>query len=215
LPSWKFAWFGKPYRIAFNFHRAAGLWTWVLLFIFAVSSVCFNLPEVYKPVMKRLFGMPDIRSELPVLGKPIDDPALNWRDAYAAGQRLAEQQSVLHGFKLRHSHDHSWLFYDPRTGLFAFAVHTDNDVGRHNVGATIFIDGTTGGFRGIEISSGQNMAATFTSWITAIHNCTVGGLPMQIVVSLTGLLATALSVTGVYLWWIKRKTAHALLSKAP
>jgi len=166
-------------------------------------------------VMKRLFGMPDIRSELPVLGKPIDDPALNWRDAYAAGQRLAEQQSVLHGFKLRHSHDHSWLFYDPRTGLFAFAVHTDNDVGRHNVGATIFIDGTTGGFRGIEISSGQNMAATFTSWITAIHNCTVGGLPMQIVVSLTGLLATALSVTGVYLWWIKRKTAHALLSKAP
>jgi uncharacterized iron-regulated membrane protein len=211
-PSWKFAWRGKAYRINFSFHRAAGLWTWALLFIFAISSVHFNLPEVYQPVMKRLFRMPDVRNELPLLKQPIADPILGWREAYAVGQRLAEEQASIQGFKLRPSHAHSWFFYDPTKGLFAFAVHTDGDVGHHNVGATIFIDGSTGGFRGIEVSSGQNLAATFTSWTSAIHNCTVGGLPMQIVVSLTGLVATALSATGILLWWKKRRTQRAMLT---
>lgn len=209
-PSWKFAWRGKAYRWNFSFHRAAGLWTWILLFAFAASSVHFNLPEVYQPVMKHLFRMPDVQSEIPELSQPIPDPALGWRQAAEVGQRLAREQSVHCGFKLRESHSHSWFFYDPTKGIFAYPVHTDGDVGHHYVGATIFFDGSDGAFRGIEFASGHSLATTFTSWTSAIHNCTVGGLPMQIVTSITGLVSAALSVTGVYLWWMKRRTARAI-----
>jgi uncharacterized iron-regulated membrane protein len=77
---WKPAWLIKrnagAYRINFDIHRAFGLWTWAMLFVFAWSSVGFNLrDEVYMPVMKRAF---DMRSafDLPVLDKPLETPAL-------------------------------------------------------------------------------------------------------------------------------------------
>ncbi|HMK88593.1 MAG TPA: PepSY-associated TM helix domain-containing protein, partial [Methylocystis sp.] len=37
------------------------------------------------------------------------------------------------------------------------------------------------------------------------HVAAVFGLPMQILVCVMGLVITALCVTGVYIWWKKRK----------
>ena len=206
LPSWRFVWRGRPYRINFNLHRATGLWTWVLLFIFATSSVCFNLPEVYGPVMNRVFLMPDVRGSLPDLPQPAPDPGLDWREAAIIGERLTAQQATLHGFKPRPAHGTVWFYYDPVKGLFSYPAHSDLDVGYHYAGTTVFFDGKTGEFRGIQFASGHNAAATFTTWVSGIHNCTIGGFPMQIVVSLTGLVVAMLSGTGVYLWWRKRRT---------
>ena len=104
-PSWKFFWRGKPYRINFSLHRAVGLWIWPLLLIFAISTVSFNLPQVYLPIMKKFFHMPDVAGDLPNLPAPIPDPALSWREAAAIGQKLAAEQAKLHGFKLWQGED--------------------------------------------------------------------------------------------------------------
>ena len=55
-PAWLIKWSGGAYRINFDIHRAFGLWTWAMLFVFAWSSVGFNLNSVYKPTMNALFG---------------------------------------------------------------------------------------------------------------------------------------------------------------
>jgi uncharacterized iron-regulated membrane protein len=204
-PSWRFVWRGRPYRINFNLHRAAGLWTWPMLFVFAVSTVSFNLPQVYMPVMKGLFHMPDVPNELPNLSQPQPDPGLSWRDAAAIGQRLVAEQASRHGFKLKSAPGTTYFSYDSMKGVFSYAAHGERDVGYHTPAVTVYFDGRTGELRGAAFASGENFATTFTSWVSALHGRTVGGRPVQILVGLMGLVIPALSFTGVYLWWKKRR----------
>lgn len=50
-PSWKVRWGTSRYKLNFDLHRAGGLWIWPILLVFAWSSVSFNFPQVYVPVM--------------------------------------------------------------------------------------------------------------------------------------------------------------------
>ena len=49
------------------------------------------------------------------------------------------------------------------------------------------------------------LAETITGWIQMLHMARVFGLPMKIFVCVMGLVITLLSVTGVYIWWKKRR----------
>ena len=44
-----------------------------------------------------------------------------------------------------------------------------------------------------------------TLWLIWLHMAEVFGLPMQIFVCVMGFVITALCVTGVYIWWKKRR----------
>ena len=202
--AWVVKWRASAFRINFDLHRAAGLWTWAMLFVFASSTVAFNLPQVYMPVMKHVFHMSDPPT-IPVLPQPAPDPGLDWREAAAIGERLAAQQARLHGFTLRRARGEMYFNYDPDTGTFRYSAHGDRDVGYHNPAVTVVFDGKTGDFRGSEFASGENAGITFTSWVSAIHTRTVGGRAMQILVGIMGIVIAMLSVTGVYIWWKKRK----------
>ena len=56
---WRAAWAIKlgagVYRVNFDLHRASGLRRWPMLFIFAWSSVIYNMGPVYRWVMPKLF----------------------------------------------------------------------------------------------------------------------------------------------------------------
>ena len=210
VPSWKFVWKGKAFRINFSLHRAAGLWTWAMLFVFAISSVSFNLPQVYEPAMKRVFSVRDVWAGIPDLREPAPAPGLDWRQAAEIGQKLAAQQASLHGFKLRKSYGTTYFSYDPGKGVFSYAAHGERDVGYHTPAVTVYFDGKTGELRGSSFASGENAASTFTNWMAAIHGRTVGGWVMQFVVGVMGVVIAMLSVTGVYIWWVKRKAAVSL-----
>jgi len=201
--AWWVKWRASAFRINFDLHRAAGLWTWAMLFIFAISTVGFNLPQVYVPVMKHVFHMPEPLT-MPMLAQPMPDPGLDWREAAAIGERLAAQQANSHGFKLKHARGEMYFQYDPNSGTFAYSAHGDRDVGYHYPAVTVYFDARTGEFRGSEFASGENAGVTFTNWVSAIHGRTVGGKPMQILVGIMGIVIAMLSITGVYIWWKKR-----------
>jgi uncharacterized iron-regulated membrane protein len=55
-PAWAVRWGASRYKLNFDLHRAGGLWIWPVLLVFAISSVSFNLPQVYGPVMRALGG---------------------------------------------------------------------------------------------------------------------------------------------------------------
>jgi uncharacterized iron-regulated membrane protein len=44
-----------------------------------------------------------------------------------------------------------------------------------------------------------------TEWLLALHTARMGGVAMQLFVSLMGVTVVGLSLTGVYIWWRKRK----------
>ena len=200
--AWWLKWRAKAFRINFDLHRAAGLWTWAMLFVFAISTVGFNLPQVYNPVMKRLFHIPD-SPVIRTLPQPAPDPGLDWRDAAAIGERLAADQARLHGFKLKQARGETYFMYDPDSGTFRYSAHGDRDVGYHYPAVTVVFDGRTGELRGSEFASGENAGVTFTNWVSAVHGRTIGGTAMQVVVGIMGIVIAMLSITGVYIWWKK------------
>ena len=66
-------------------------------------------------------------------------------------------------------------------------------------------DAVTGAFEDTNIPQLQRSGNVVTDWLDALHMASVFGLPYRIFVCVLGLLITMLSVTGVYIWWKKRK----------
>jgi len=98
-----------------------------------------------------------------------------------------------------------YFMYDPSSGTFRYPAHGDRDVGYHYPAITVIFDGRTGELRGSEFASGENAGITFTNWVSAIHARTIGGMAMQILVGVMGIVIAMLSITGVYIWWKKRR----------
>lgn len=57
LPAWKIRTRTNTFKLNYDLHHAFGLWLWVILFIIAWSSVGFNLPQFYQPVMQAVVGL--------------------------------------------------------------------------------------------------------------------------------------------------------------
>lgn len=202
---WRPAWGIKRGRFNYDLHRAAGLWTWPMLFVFAWSAVYFNLgDEVYKPVMKVFFEMRDNDAAVPKLPAPRDTPALSFRVAHAAGHRLMATQAARQGFTIQ---GEERLWYDRGRGVYVYSVRSDRDINEQRGGTRILFDGDSGMLKAVELPSGQTSGDTATGWLVALHMAKVFGLPMQIFVCAMGLVVAALTITGVVLWWRKRRIA--------
>jgi len=201
--AWKIKWSSSTYRVNFDLHRAGGLWTWIMLFIFAWSSVAFNLgKQVYQPVMQTLFAMPDFETfPIGTLPQPRPIPVLDWQTAHSMGQRLIAEQAEKFGFKILAE---DWLMYDSSRGLFNYQVRSDQDFLDEGGITSIYFDGDTGALVGTDLPSDRNIGVSITYWLVSLHMAHVFGLPYQVLVCLMGLVIVMLSVTGIYIWLKKR-----------
>ena len=201
-PAWLVKWGGSAYRINFDLHRAGGLWVWIMLLAIAWSSVGFNLnQQIYTPVMKAIFNMPDSFGELPKLRKPQPEPALSWKEAHTIAQRLITEQAKFNGFAVQREEG---LQYLAEQGVFLYSVRSDRDLMDEGASTYLFFDGATGKLVGLSLPRGQNAGSTLNSWIFALHMAKVWGLPFRIFITVVGILIAMLSITGVYIWLKKR-----------
>jgi uncharacterized iron-regulated membrane protein len=209
---WQVAWKIKrgaaPVRFNLDLHRAFGLWLWALLLMYAWSSVMLNLrEEVYRPVMSTAFSF----AELPParkLSPPLDHPPLDWHAANRAGQSAMQQLAVEKGFTVNFPFG---LSYNRTTGYYQYSANTSRDISSDRGQTTVFIDGTQGARVAWRIPTGENSGDTISRWLQSLHMALVFGRPYQIFVAAIGLVVAMLSVTGIYLWWKKRRPRAARL----
>ena len=173
-----------------------------MLLILAWSSVGFNLSdEVYLPVMKTVFHMPDpFGGILPNLDRPRLEPTLDWRTAHSTAQNLMTEQAKINSFKVLHE---DMLMYESDKGVFLYVVQTDRDLLDDGASTTLLFD-DEGRFISVSLPTGQNVGSTLHTWIFALHMAKIWGLPFRIFVTVVGILIAMLSVTGVYIWLKKR-----------
>ncbi|KCV31893.1 PepSY domain protein [Bordetella bronchiseptica SBL-F6116] len=204
---WRPAWLIKrgasAPRLTLDIHRAFALWLWLPLLVYAWSSVMFNLrDQVYHPVMSQFLPFDTSWRTAPPLERPLQHPALDWRQAHAAARAAMAQLAREHGLAIDGEES---LALDRRRGLYAYMVHSNADL-RSQVGNTaILIDATHGQRRGSYLPTRGAAGNTFSNWLGALHMAHVFGLPYRIFASLLGLVVVALSVTGVMIWLNKRK----------
>ena len=202
---WKPAWLIKlnagATRINFDIHRAFGLWTWAMLFILAWSSVELNLGnEVYTPVMALAFDMRDPPNNLPALAQPLEAPALGWREALVRGRALLAEAGARQGFTVLREDQ---LVLNRALGVYILEARGSGELGNSEVYAAF--DANTGELKALSGQRAESPGPFISRWLKGIHMAAVFGLPMQILIFIMGFVITALSITGVYIWWKKRR----------
>jgi len=211
---WKLSWTIKrhasTYRLYFDLHRAGSLWCWVMLFIFAWSSVMMNMrAQVYDWVTRTVFEYRSPLDEyraMPKLNK--ESPTFDWRAAQTIGEKLMAEQSILHGFTAGQP---LGLSYSAQTGTYRYEVRGSRDLFERapKGGSTsVTFDGDTGKLIKLYQPTGEHTGNTVDSWLYALHMARIFGRPYQIFVSVLGLVVVMLSVTGAYIWWKKRNARN-------
>jgi len=211
--AWQVKWRVSSYRLIHDSHRAIGLWLWALLLLFAVTGFALNLPQYYVRFMNAFTNYAHFQ-ELPPrpgLDKPLLNPPVDWYEALELGQRYMSEQAQLQGFEVGKP---AALEYRRDLGMYFYLAHTSRDL-RHGytpnetdspaTAATLAIDARDGSYLGVQLPTGQRASNTITSWMIALHTTAIGGLPWQIAVSVFGLFVSTMIVTGVLIWWRKRK----------
>lgn len=213
LARWKPAWLIKPrgvYRFNFDLHRASGLWLSAALFIFAWSSVFWDLNGFYTRATNLLFEYRPPEWALPA--PPARDGGqepLSWEEAQAIARRHMDAQAETFSFAVERP---LALYLLRHKGLFEYRVRSSRDIGDRYGSTSLYFDAHTGELKKIDIPTGQRVGNTLTSWLVALHMANLFGLPYRIFVGILGIAICILSITGVYIWWKKRgaRLQHAL-----
>jgi uncharacterized iron-regulated membrane protein len=209
-PAWRLKPAGHPFRAPFDLHRAPGLWLWPMLFVLAWSSVAFNLPEVYQPVMNSAFGLHGME-DLPKLSVPLEHPHIDWRAAYALGQSRMREELERNGIAILREDS---LALDRDRGLYVYTVRSTADVGRRTASSVTF-DANTGAVKSFDWpgSKTETLGNAIPRWLIWLHTAAVLGLPMQVFVCAMGLAIVAVAITGVIIWLHKRRARGIAVSQ--
>ncbi|MGD9656252.1 MAG: PepSY-associated TM helix domain-containing protein [Methylocystis sp.] len=201
-PSWLVKFKSSFYRVNFDLHRAAGLWLSAMLFVFAWSSVSFKMPNFYTRATQLVLDY-----ETPVwaqAGTPPNDvrAPMQWEAAQETGERLMEEQARQHGFAVERP---LALYHLRAKSLYEYRVRSSRDIGDKAGSTSILFDSRSGALKRISLPTGHRNGTTLTTWLVELHMANLFGLPYRVFVCAMGLVIAMLSVTGVYIWWKKRK----------
>jgi len=205
-PAWLIKWQGSKFRINFDLHRAGGLWLWMMLLIFAWSSVSMNLWDtVYTKTTQLVFDFHAPWTDLPKLDKPLEQPAIGWPQALNIAEALMAKTAAEQGFSVEQP---IAIWLNREQGVYVYNVRSSRDIQDKQGNTRIFFDANTGEQRLQLLPSGQYNGNTITNWLTALHMANVFGMPYRIFVCVLGLAIIMLSVTGVIIWLRKRRAAR-------
>ncbi|MCA6125315.1 PepSY domain-containing protein [Bradyrhizobium sp. WSM 1704] len=201
-PAWKIKRSGSAYRINFDIHRAFSLWTWALLFVIAFTAFSLNLYfEVFSPLMKTVSNYtPTPYEQRPY--RHLDDP-IEPKTTYADIAARAAADGKVRGW----STPIGWINYGPAHGVYAVAFFEPGDEhGAAGVGPPqLYYDSEDGRPLGAKLPWVGTAADVFVQMQFPLHSGRIAGLPGRILISVMGLVVAALSVTGVVIWWRKRR----------
>lgn len=212
-PAWRIKTGGSAYRLNFDIHRAFGLWMWGVLFTVAFTAFSLNLyTEVFYPVMSKISKVTpdpfDLRTPA-----DIHQPILP-RQTYAQILTTAQAEAGRRGW----SEPAGGIFYSKEYGIYGVGFFANgDDHGGGGVGPPyLYYDSGDGRLLGDRQPWKGTLADIFVQAQFPLHSGRILGLPGRILISITGLVVAALSVTGVVVWWKKRKarTKRRRIAKA-
>lgn len=200
-PAWQIKYWGSAYRITFDIHRAFGLWTWGLLLLIAFTGFSLNLyQEIFVPVLRTVSTytptpIDQRRSAGP--GRPVVR-ALSYADVIDRATKAASERGWTMSVTA--------IGYTAAQGIYNVRLSKANDDdGNSEVAANLYFDSVSGELLGDRLSWKGTAADIFAQAQFPIHSGRILGLPGRILVSLMGLVVAALSVSGVVIWWRKRR----------
>lgn len=201
--SFAFRWRDGGYRLNFDLHRSGGVWIWLLLLVLAVTSVSMNMQhQVLRPVVSMFSTLTPspfaTRAPAPE-NKPIE-PHITREQAIA----LAEADARQRGWTAATG----GLFLSTEFGVYGVGFfESGNSHGDGGLGNPwLYVDSLSGTAAGANIPGTGSNGDIFLQAMFPLHSGRIFGLPGRILISLTGLAVAVLCVTGVIIWFRKRRS---------
>ncbi len=151
--------------------------------------------------MSTLLNKRDMNA-FPALDQPIETPSLSMRAAQLRGRSVINAAAEHDGFTVEHE---TFLFLDRAHGVYRYSVKTDREMGGIYGETIAILDADTGALKSLITPDTDSIGDVIHRWAIWLHTARVFGLPMQILICITGLIVTTLSITGVLIWLKKRK----------
>ncbi len=210
-PSWRVRWRGGAYRVNFDLHRAAGLWTWIVLFTVAFTGFSMNLyQEVFYPVMSLVSNV----TPTPFDQRAPADPhhPIEPRVPLETAVSSASEEAKRRGWE----EPAGSVFYSRAYGIYSISFYRPED--GHGAGGVghrqLYVDSQDGRVLGERLPWKGTAADIFMQAQFPLHSGRILGLPGRILISLIGLVVSGLSITGVYIWWRKRRNISVLAQRS-
>jgi uncharacterized iron-regulated membrane protein len=205
-PSWKVRTKSGAYKLNFDLHRAFSLWTWLLLFIIAFTAFSLNLyREVFFPAMSLVSN---------VTPSPFD--LRTPRDRHEPIMPAIDFVQTLERANAK-ARERGWdkpagsMFYSREYGIYGVAFYRPEE--SHGAGGVghqeLYLDGMDGRVLGDREPWRGTAADIFVQAQFPLHSGRILGLPGRILISIMGVVVAMLAITGVVIWWRKRR-AHVL-----
>lgn len=203
IAGWARAWKIKPggvYRWTFDIHRATGLWLWAVLIVMSFSGFYLRVgDDVVRPLLLRVSSLTptpfDVREH-----RDGDDTA-----HAPVGYRGVVDKAVEARDRLGWSDPPSAAVYDPEHDVYAVGFQSPQFAGRKVGAPTVYLDGESGDVLGDSYPLRGTVVDVMATLPRALHGGKVAGLPGRILVALAGVATAVLSITGVAIWWRKRR----------
>jgi uncharacterized iron-regulated membrane protein len=178
---WKYAFFVRPTAQGLRFHRelhaATGIWIFFIFMAVSFSGVVLAWPQTM--------------GANPPGFNPRVIPTVDATD----GKRLGATEAVIAAGAAVPGLSPRSVTIPARPDQALSVNYLSNDA----VGATVFVDP----YRG-KVISVRDPSANFMAWMRPVHQGSLGPV-WQFLVFLSGLVPSLFIVTGLIMWWKKRK----------
>lgn len=176
-------------RRLFDWHRAKGIWLWLLTFTITLTGFTLAFPNASRdlvqpisPISERLHEtMPEVENSTMKIG--IDD----------AISRVTEDISEVHSVRIFPTVDQ-------------YAVRTYDDRDPDNQGRLwTYVSMVDGAITGQRHDIGESGGDLFFAWQYPLHSGHAAGFAGRLIVTLVGLMTILLCYSGLRLVWRRRK----------
>lgn len=179
-------------KFQYDLHRAAGLWLFPVTLMLAVSGLYFNWNHEFETVVDRFSPInPRHIWIMEPHTEPVYAPEVSFDEAVGtARQRAGRDVDIVN--------------YYPYLRAYMARAFDERDVDSH-ARRLITIDANSGAILADQHAASGSAGDIFMLWQYPLHSGKAFGWPGRIVIFLSGIMLTAICVTGLLIWWRKRR----------
>lgn len=179
-------------RRIWELHRAVGIWTVLLIAMWAVTGLSFIFPTQVRSAVNWISPLTPRRP--PVSRPPSQSAAPSpWRAAIEQAKRYAPDRHVAR-VVVPSSARAAFLV------LFADASPTPTGPGHLT---TVYLDQFTLERLPDDANTAHTIGDVVITWLTPLHVGNFGGAPVKLLWVVLGLAPPLLFATGFYMWWTR------------
>jgi uncharacterized iron-regulated membrane protein len=201
-------WRGKAYRLNCDIHRVLGLVLLPVLLMLAITSVALNLPyQIAYPVVRAVSDVTINQALTPRVGPRPNGPVLSWDAAIRQAEALVPG---VYPNRIRLD----TIDIDSARGVYRASYLTPADIDPDTGRSRFHFDAYTGKLLHTEPPQGNSAGDTFLAWMFPLHGGAAFGLIGRTIIFLTGIALAVITISGLVIWWKKRKGRVGRSNKA-